>query len=124
MMTQGIGLIAGAPFIFLTGWTLSIPALIVGMIGFGYFKGVYDANIFASLFDVVPIERRSAAAGILNSLGWLGGGMAPIAIAAASLRIGMSACISATCVIYFAVGALLLWSAESPRKARPRPIAE
>ena len=124
MMTQGIGLIAGAPFIFLTGWTLSIPALIVGMIGFGYFKGVYDANIFASLYDVVPIERRSAAAGILNSLGWLGGGMAPIAIATASLRIGMSACISATCVIYFAVGALLLWSAESPRKARPRPIAE
>jgi MFS family permease len=124
MMTQGIGLIAGAPFIFLTGWALSIPTLIVGMIGFGYFKGIYDANIFASLYDVVPIERRSAAAGILNSLGWLGGGIAPIAIATASYRIGMSACISATCVIYFAVGALLLWSAESPGKARPSPIAE
>jgi MFS family permease len=124
MMIQGIGLIAGAPFIFLTGWTLSIPTLIVGMIGFGYFKGIYDANIFASLYDVVPIERRSVAAGILNSLGWLGGGMAPIAIATASYRIGMSACISATCVIYLAVGALLLWSAESPRKVRPSPIAE
>jgi MFS family permease len=124
MMTQAIGLIAGVPFIFLTGWTFSIPMLIVGMIGFGYFKGIYDANIFASLYDVVPIERRSAAAGIMNSLGWLGGGIAPIAMAAASYRFGMGACISATCVIYFAVGALLLWNARSPRKALHKPIAE
>jgi hypothetical protein len=51
------------------------------MIGFGYFKGLYDANIFAGLYDVVPVARRRAAAGILDSLGWLGGGFAPIAIA-------------------------------------------
>ena len=123
MMTQAIGLMAGVPFIFLTGWTFSIPMLIVGMIGFGYFKGIYDANIFASLYDVVPLERRSAAAGILNSLGWLGGGFAPIAMAAASYRFGMGACISATCVIYFAVGSLLLWSARALGRASRKPVA-
>jgi hypothetical protein len=70
---------------------------------------MYDANIFASLYDVVTVERRAAAAGILNSLGWLGGGIAPIAVAAASERFGMSACISATSAIYFGIALLLLW---------------
>lgn len=123
MKTQAIGLLAGVPFILLAGWTFSIPLLIVGMIGFGYCKGIYDANIFASLYDVVPIERRSAAAGIVNSLGWLGGGVAPIAIAAASYRFGMSACISATSMIYLIVGALLLWNANAKVVASKKPNA-
>jgi MFS family permease len=109
MLTQSLGLACGVPFLFLTGWTLSLPVLILAMAGFGYFKGMYDANIFASLYDVVTVERRAAAAGILNSLGWLGGGIAPIAVAAASERFGMSACISATSAIYFGIALLLLW---------------
>ena len=109
MLTQSLGLACGVPFLFLTGWTLSLPVLILAMAGFGYFKGMYDANIFASLYDVVTVERRAAAAGILNSLGWLGGGIAPVAVAAASERFGMSACISATSAIYFGIAILLLW---------------
>src|SRR5207244_3422571 len=45
MTTQAIGLMAGVPFIFVTGWTLSVPVLILALAGFGYFKGFYDANI-------------------------------------------------------------------------------
>jgi MFS family permease len=59
MITQAIGLLAGVPFIFVTGWTLSVPVLILAMAGFGYFKGLYDANIWASLHDVVPADRRA-----------------------------------------------------------------
>ncbi len=109
MMAQTVGLACGVPFLFLTGWTLSVPVLILAMAGFGFFKGLYDANIFASLYDVVTVERRAAAAGILNSLGWLGGGVAPVAIAAASERWGMSAAISATSVIYLLIACLLAW---------------
>ena len=86
--------------------------VIVAMIGFGFFKGLYDANIFASLYDVVPIERRGAAAGMMNSFGWIGGGAAPVAIALASARYGMSACISATAAIYLFFGVLLFWNAR------------
>jgi len=56
MMAQSIGLILGVPFIFLTGSTLSVPVLIISLTGFGYFKGFYDANIWASLYDVVRPE--------------------------------------------------------------------
>jgi MFS family permease len=109
MLTQAIGLALGVPFIFLAGWTLSVPVVIVALTGFGYFKGLYDANIWASLHDVVPPERRAAAVGFMNSLGWIGGGIAPVAIAAASERFGMSASISANSVIYVLVAALLFY---------------
>jgi MFS family permease len=108
MITQAIGLFCGVPFIFLTGWTLSVPVLVLAMTGFGYFKGVYDANIWASLHDVVRPERRATAVGLMNAIGWFGGGMAPVAIAAASQRYGMSACLSANAAVYFCIG-LLLW---------------
>jgi hypothetical protein len=45
----------------------------------------------------------------MNSIGWLGGGIAPVAIAAASERYGMSACLSANSLIYLAFGSLLLY---------------
>jgi len=76
MIAQAIGLLAGVPFIFMTGWTLSVPVLIAAMAGFGYFKGLYDANIWASLHDVVAVERRATGVGLMNAVGWIGGGFA------------------------------------------------
>ena len=108
MMTQAIGLFCGVPFIFLTGWTLSVPVLILAMAGFGYFKGLYDANIFASLHDVVRPEHRATAVGVMNSIGYLGGGIAPVAIAAAAGRYGMSASISANSLVYLGVAVLMV----------------
>ncbi len=108
IFTQSMGLLCGVPFLFVTGWTTSVIYLILAMIGFGFFKGVYDANIFASLHDAVPVERRGVAVGTMNSLAWLGGGVAPIAIAMAAGRYGMSACISATAGIYLVIGLLML----------------
>jgi predicted MFS family arabinose efflux permease len=109
MTTQAIGLMAGVPFIFVTGWTLSVPVLVLALAGFGYFKGLYDANIWASLHDVVPARLRATGVGVMNAAGWIGGGFAPIAIAVASERYGMSAAISASSVVYLLVGSLLLF---------------
>jgi MFS family permease len=125
LLIQAIGLLCGVPFLFLTGWTISIPILLLGMAGFGFFKGLYDANIFAGLYDVVPTRRRGSAAGVLNSLGWLGGGFAPLLIAIAAARFGLSACISATAGIYLCIGLLLFASTLSLRKtAGQAPTAE
>jgi MFS family permease len=72
---------------------------------------MYDANIFASLHDAVRVERRGVAVGIMNSLAWLGGGVAPIAVAVIAGHYGMSAGISATAGIYLLIGLLMLWGA-------------
>jgi MFS family permease len=112
MTTQAIGLGLGVPFIFLAGWTRTVPLVIGALAGFGFFKGLYDANIWASLHDVVPPQRRASAVGIVNSIGWIGAGVAPVAIAAASDRFGMSACISANSLIYLFVAMFLLYGIQ------------
>lgn len=109
MMAQAVGLFGGVVFIFLTGWTLSLPLLIVALSGFGFFKGIYDANIWASLYDVVKPQRRATALGLMNSIGWLGAALAPTLIALAASRYGMSACLSANSLIYLLFGLLLVW---------------
>ncbi len=53
----------------------------------------------------------------MNSLGWLGGGTAPLVIAAASARIGFSAAISASGVIYVVLACILLQHAGSKKTA-------
>jgi MFS family permease len=108
MWTQTIGLLAGVPFIFLAGWTLSVPVLIIGMMGFGFSKGLYDANIWASLYDVVKPEHRATALGLMNSLAWLGGSAAPVSIAVAAATYGMSAAISASSIVYLLVGTMFI----------------
>jgi hypothetical protein len=44
----------------------------------------------------------------MNAVGWLGAGVAPVAVAAASEKFGMAACLSATSAIYLLCGVLLL----------------
>jgi MFS family permease len=112
MLTQALGLFLGIPFLFYTGWAASVTGVVLGMIGFGFCKGIYDANIFASLYDVVSVRQRGTAAGMLNSLGWLGAGFAPIAIALAANRYGMGASISATAFVYCLSGVLILLAAR------------
>jgi MFS family permease len=124
MMTQAMGLLLGVPFIFITGWTLSVPLLILGLVGFGYFKGFYDANIWASLHDVVRPERRASAVGFMNSIGWLGGSIAPVAIAATSERYSMSACISASSGIYLFFGLLLIYGARRLALTNRQPTSQ
>lgn len=112
MRAQAIGLFAGAPFLLLTGFSPTERLLVAGMLGFGFCKGIYDSNIWASLHDVVRIARRASAVGIMNSLGWLGASLAPIVIAWSSKRIGMGACLSATSFIYLGIAILLLYNAS------------
>jgi sugar phosphate permease len=121
MVTQALGLLLGIPFLFFTGWAASVPAVVLGMIGFGYCKGLYDANIFASLYDVVAVRQRGIAAGMLNSLGWLGGGFAPVAIALAANRYGMGPSISGTALVYCVSGLLMLLAAWRTIYTRSNP---
>jgi MFS family permease len=118
MLVQAVGLFGGAPLIFLTGWTMDVPVMVVALAGFGLFKGFYDANIWAALYDFVPPQRRATAQGFMNAIGWLGGGTAAVLIALAAERFGMSTALSATSLIYVLFGTLLLvgiaWPAVAP----------
>ena len=83
--------------------------LVVALTLWGFFKGLYDANIFASAFDVVPPEARGRTAGFMNMIGWLaGGGSAPLVIGlvASARRLGVA--MALTSVVYILAGLLLV----------------
>jgi MFS family permease len=108
MAVQAIGLFLGAPLIFLTGWTRVVPILVVTMAGFGFFKGIYDANIWAALFDFVRPERRASAQGFMNAIGWLGAAVASTIVGYAAGIIGLGAAVSAASLVYVLVGMLMV----------------
>jgi MFS family permease len=109
LAVQTIGVLGGAPFVALCGLTSSVGLLIVALTAWGFFKGLYDANIFASVFDVVRPEARGTAAGFMNAVGWLGGGgSAPLAIGIIAEHASLGFAIALTSVVYLAAGALLM----------------
>ena len=109
MAVQAIGVLGGAPFVLVCGVTQSIGLVIAALTCWGFFKGLYDANIFASVFDVVPPDARGRAAGFMNMIGWLaGGGSAPIVIGILAERTSLGAALALTSVVYVAAGTLLI----------------
>jgi MFS family permease len=109
LAVQMVGVLGGAPFVVLCGMTQSIGWLIVALTLWGLFKGLYDANIFASVFDVVRPEARGAAAGFMNTIGWLGGGgTAPLVIGLLAEDRGLGTAIALASTVYLAAGVLLL----------------
>jgi MFS family permease len=109
ILVQALGVLGGAPFVFLCGSTSSVGWLIAALTAWGLFKGVYDANIFASVFDVVLPEARGRIAGVMNMAGWLGGGAtAPVVIALLAEQYGLGPAIASAAVVYVVAGVLLL----------------
>lgn len=119
ILVQAIGVFAGAPFVALCGLTRSMVWMVVALTAWGFFKGLYDANIFASVFDVIGAEARGTAAGLMNCVGWLaGGGTAPLVVGLLAQRYSLGLAIAATSVVYLAAGALLLLAACFVRRDR------
>jgi MFS family permease len=112
MLVQAAALLVGAPWVLLLGWTGHFPLFVMAMIGAGFCKGLYDANIFASVYDVVSPEVRGTAAGLMNTVAWAGGSVAPWAIGRMADRYGLSQAIASTSSVYVAAGLLAIIAAR------------
>ncbi len=109
VVIQAVGVLCGAPFVFLCCQTRSMATVLVSLAAWGFFKGLYDANLFASLFDVVPVAARGVATGWMNTVGWMGGGgFAPLLVGLAAAHYGLGLAIALVSVVYLLAGAMLL----------------
>src|SRR5262249_28268094 len=106
---QMIGVLGAAPFVVWCGQTLSVESLIIALTAWGFFKGMYDSNIFAAMLDVVPLEARGTAVGFMNLTGWLvGAGAAPVLIGYIAQRSSLGFAISIAAIALVMASALLL----------------
>ena len=60
------GLVLGVPCILLVAFAPTSALCIIGTAVFGFAAGVYDSNIYASLFEVVKPRYRAAAVGVFG----------------------------------------------------------
>jgi len=112
MLVQSIGILFEAPFAAWCALTGSMTWLIVSLLAWGIFKGFYEANIFASVFDVVRSEERGTATGFMNMMGWLaGGGTAPVVVGFLADRYGLSYAMALASFSYVIASVLLLIAA-------------
>ncbi len=121
ILVQAFGILLGAPWVFLCGYTRDFFTLGGAMSLFGLCKGLYDSNIWAALYDVIPVSRRAAAVGVMNLVGWMGAAVGGYAVGwAANRGVTMSDAISSTGGVYLLVAALLFWGGlvTAPKDAR------
>lgn len=112
-LVQAAAVFICAPFVFLCGQTLSLGWLFFALTFWGFFKGCYDANIFAAVFDVVPPAARGTVAGFMNTFGWLlGGATAPYIVGKLGTAYGLGPAIASAALVYLAAGCLLLMASR------------
>ncbi len=86
---QILALLAGVPALLALGFAPSFSGMLVAAAIYGVFRGFFEVNTHASLFDVVPPQYRSTAVGLLNMIAFFFGGLSGIAMGALSHRWGV-----------------------------------
>lgn len=86
---QIVSLLLGAPCLFLTGYASTGVMMIVMSALYGVFRGCFEVNTHASLFDVIPPEHRSTSVGIFTVFAFFFGGLSGILMGSLSDRLGV-----------------------------------
>ena len=107
---QVLALLCGAPMLAWIGLAPSFAGLLVAASAYGVFRGFFEVNTHASLFDVVSPEHRSTAVGLLNMIAFFFGGLSGVAMGALSQKWGVRGFEIGFGVMAaaYAVGALLM----------------
>ncbi|MDR0901184.1 MAG: MFS transporter [Opitutaceae bacterium] len=77
---QTLAMLLGAPAIL---WMALAPSLVTACLAmglFGLFRGLYECNTHASLFDVIPPRSRATAVSVMTMLAFLVGSLSPLAL--------------------------------------------
>jgi len=85
------GLALCVPGLLLTAFAPSPALCILGTAVFGFATGVYDSNIYASLFEVVKPRYRAAAVGVFGCGGSIIGASGPTVLGWMNSHFSMSA---------------------------------
>ncbi len=108
VLLQSMGYLLASPFIVLMGLSSEIALVFIGFAGFGFFRGFYDANIYATLYDVMPAKFRGSAAGIMLFIGFILGSFAPWILGLVKPHLGLSYGIAMLSTVWIFLGLVLL----------------
>lgn len=97
-----------APCLHLLGSSDTLMMTRIAAAGFGLFSGLLMGNIFPAAFEVVPVNTRASAVGLLNLCGGLMAGFATLFGGLWKSSLGIDRLLSLTAAAYLAAGSLLI----------------
>ena len=125
METNMIGLACAVPFIVWMAYAPSLVVCGVAMALFGVFRGVYDSNLMASLFDIIPSRYHASGAGIMLCFGFVFGSTSPVVLGLLKEQFSSSAGLASLAAFYLAGAAVILaarWRAFRGKEASSRVV--
>lgn len=111
LVVQGLGLLLGAPFIYWMSQSATQFLTCAALFGFGIFRGWYDSNIVASLYEVVSPTIRSSAYGLMLACAFLIGASAPYWLGRLKPTLGLTTGLASLSAVYVLGGLLILGAA-------------
>lgn len=108
---NAVGLMLCVPGLLLSAFAPTAALCIAGTALFGFATGVYDSNIYASLFEVVKPRYRAAAVGVFGCGGSVIGASGPAVLGWMNAHFSMSAGIASLSAFALA-GAAVIWIAK------------
>lgn len=80
LVLQSAALLIGAPLLVFFSFAPTYVMMIVAIAGYGIFRGLFEVNTHASLFDVVEPKFRSTAVGLMTMSAFFVGSLSPLLI--------------------------------------------
>lgn len=126
LFLQGIALLLGVPGIILFGSGQTLTTALVATALFGFFRGVFEANTHAAVFDYVDPEHRGATVGLMTMTAYLIGAISPfllgLAVSLSGETDGLSYGFSflATAYLTGSLAVLWAWHRAGEKKGAPR----
>jgi MFS family permease len=118
---QCLGLALGAPFILLMGTGSTQFAVLAGSAGFGFFRGLFEANLYAVLFDVIAPKLRASASGFMIMFAFLTGACSPYLLGVLKPTLGLANGLASLGVVYLlgAIAIAVAWRVYAARDRLP-----
>ncbi len=108
VIVKGVGqLLAGIPF-FLIFFTNSLTTIYLCLAAYGFFRGLYESNMWAALYDSVPRRYRSSAGGVMLAFGFSLGALSSVILGAIKQYFGLEWGWLLLGIVYCASGLMLL----------------
>lgn len=121
METNIAGLALAVPFIVWMAYAPSLLVCAVAMALFGVFRGVYDSNLMASLFDIIPQKYHASGAGIMLSCAFVFGSTSPVVLGVLKDHFSSTVGLASLAGFYFA-GAAIIFAARYRAFGRQRSV--
>jgi len=109
MEIQAFALLAGAPFLYLLGRAATECAAYGALGAFGFFRGIFESNLYPAFYSVIESRYHSAASGLLIAFSFVVASAAPILLGKVKETAGLGPGISALSAFYVA-GALAAYA--------------